>query len=187
MPSSNSRHVFSYQTRVRVRPDEDKALAEYAALFGRVERTLYADLRKGQEADDLKSEYVVRLGITARQFNATRAELEGKGGQPRTASPADRGAAHQDQQGQENHRPARETHTRRERASPEAQAPGWSRASLGATGSRAESRPHRPLLRFEEVIRAVSPGRERLCRAPGMEAGLERSPFQTILRAGLER
>ncbi len=78
MPSSNSRHVFSYQTRVGVTPDEDKALAAYAALFGRVERTLYADLRKGQEAADLKSEYLDRLGITARQFNATRAGLEGK-------------------------------------------------------------------------------------------------------------
>ena len=42
MPSSNSRHVFSYQTRVGVTPDKDKAFAEYAALFGRVERTLYA-------------------------------------------------------------------------------------------------------------------------------------------------
>ncbi len=78
MPSSNSRHVFSYQTRVGVTADEDKALAEYAALFGRVERTLYADLRKGQEANDLKSEYLDRFGITARQFNAIRAELEGK-------------------------------------------------------------------------------------------------------------
>jgi hypothetical protein len=61
-----------------VTPDEDKALAEYATRFGRVERTLYADLQKGERAAGLKSQYLIRLGITARQCNAARVELEGK-------------------------------------------------------------------------------------------------------------
>ncbi len=188
MPSSNSRHVFSYQTRVGVTADEDKALAEYAALFGRVERTLYADLRKGQEANDLKSEYLDRFGITARQFNATRAGLEGKIEASRVS------LLQQIEELRIRIRQARKIIAKLAKRIPgsnelhqKPEAPGWSRASFGATGSRPESRPHRPLLRFEEVIPGpVSLGRERLCLAPGMEAGLERSPFQTILRAGFE-
>ena len=43
-----------------------------------MERTLYRDLQKGEDANRLKSEYLVRFEITARQFNAVRLQLQGK-------------------------------------------------------------------------------------------------------------
>src|ERR1700747_2229999 len=77
-PAKQKRHVFTYQTRVCVTPEQDKMLREYAVRFGRVERTLYGDLQKGEAANRLKAEYLVRFAITARQFNATRIQLQGK-------------------------------------------------------------------------------------------------------------
>src|ERR1700757_4425417 len=78
MPAKQKRHVFTYQTRVFVTPEQDKMLREYAVRFGRVERTLYGDLQKGEAANRLKAEYLVRFAITARQFNAARIQLQGK-------------------------------------------------------------------------------------------------------------
>ena len=69
---------MTYQTRVSVTPEQDQMLLEYAVLFGRVERTLYRDLEKGKAAHWLKSQYLVRFAITARQFNAVRIQLQGK-------------------------------------------------------------------------------------------------------------
>src|SRR6201984_2169449 len=77
-PANQKRHVFTYQTRVCVTPEQDKRLREYAVRFGRVERTLYGDLQKGEAANRLKAEYLVRFAITARQFNAARIQLQGK-------------------------------------------------------------------------------------------------------------
>jgi len=53
-------------------------LRQYASLFGYVERSLFADIQRGKNAHDLKSVYLVRFGITARQFNALRIQLQGK-------------------------------------------------------------------------------------------------------------
>jgi IS605 OrfB family transposase len=78
IPSKQKRHVFTYQTRVFVTPEQDKMLREYAVRFGRVERTLYGDLQKGEDANRLKADYLVRFAITARQFNAARVQLQGK-------------------------------------------------------------------------------------------------------------
>jgi len=78
MPANQKRHVFTYQTRVCVTPEQDKMLREYGVRFGRVERTLYGDLQKGEAANRLKAEYLVRFAITARQFNAARIQLQGK-------------------------------------------------------------------------------------------------------------
>src|ERR1700758_2891581 len=75
-PANQKRHVFTYQTRVCVTPEQDKMLREYAVR--RVERTLYGDLQKGEAANRLKAEYLVRFAITARQFNAARIQLQGK-------------------------------------------------------------------------------------------------------------
>src|SRR5246127_5247505 len=76
--SNQKRHVFTYQTRVLVTPEQDKMLREYGVRFGRVERTLYGDLQKGEAANQLKAEYLVRFAITARRFNAARIQLQGK-------------------------------------------------------------------------------------------------------------
>jgi len=74
----NKKPVFTYQTRVSTTREQDVALSRYGVLFGRVERALYAALEKGEGADLLKSDYLVRWGITARQFNAVRIQLQGK-------------------------------------------------------------------------------------------------------------
>jgi len=70
MPAHSEKRIFTYQTRVTLSPDHERALADYAALFCRVERTLHADLQSGKPAEMLKSKYLLRFGITARQFNA---------------------------------------------------------------------------------------------------------------------
>ena len=49
-----------------------------AELFGRVERCLYTDLRKGKNITDLKREYQHRFGIDARFFNSVSENLKGK-------------------------------------------------------------------------------------------------------------
>lgn len=66
----------TYQTRSPV--IFDTPLSDYASLVSQVERCLFADLAKGKNLKDLKSSYLIRFGITARQFNAIRVELEGK-------------------------------------------------------------------------------------------------------------
>ena len=78
MPGNENRQVFTYQTRVSVTPEQDNMLREYALRFGRVERTLFGEMQKGADANRLKSEYLVRFAITARQFNAVRIQLQGK-------------------------------------------------------------------------------------------------------------
>ena len=71
-----SETIRTYQTRVPANPDVP--FADYACLMSQVERNLFADLARGKNPKDLKSSYLVRFGITARQFNAVRVELEGK-------------------------------------------------------------------------------------------------------------
>ena len=73
----------TYQTRIvayaeGTRAAGDAALSDYADLYGRVERTLFAEMAAGESAASLKSEYLERLGIPARMFNAVRVSLEGK-------------------------------------------------------------------------------------------------------------
>ncbi|MGH6815777.1 MAG: hypothetical protein ACREC6_08735, partial [Hyphomicrobiaceae bacterium] len=70
--------TFTYQCRVRLSPEQDGVLAAYADLFGRVERTLFAAWAAGARINDLKSAYLKRFGLTARQFNAIAIGLKGK-------------------------------------------------------------------------------------------------------------
>jgi IS605 OrfB family transposase len=50
-----------------------------AELYGRAERHLYVDLYvRARDLNECKSEYLVRFGLTARQFNATRVDLGGR-------------------------------------------------------------------------------------------------------------
>ena len=76
--SSNVNRLVTYHTRVLVTPEQDQKLRDYATLFGQVERTLYADIQKGKDTALLKSEYMERFPITARQFDAVRFHLEGR-------------------------------------------------------------------------------------------------------------
>ena len=76
-------HPGTYQTRISEyagvdRTAGDGALAAYAELYGRVERTLFAEVAAGHAAASLKREYLKRFGIPARMFNGVRVSLEGK-------------------------------------------------------------------------------------------------------------
>ena len=73
----------SYQTRIAGyegidRADGDAALSAYAALYGKVQRKLFADVAAGESAVSQKSAYIEKHGIPARLFNAVRITLDGK-------------------------------------------------------------------------------------------------------------
>lgn len=72
------KQVRTYQTRLDLSPEAQALLSAYAALYGRVERTLFAALCSGETPGKLKSDYLKRFGITARQFNAVAILLKGK-------------------------------------------------------------------------------------------------------------
>ena len=73
----------SYQTRIAGyegidRAVGDAALSAYAALYGKVQRKLFAAVAAGGSAVLQKSEYIDEYGIPARLFNAARITLDGK-------------------------------------------------------------------------------------------------------------
>ena len=73
----------SYQTRIAAyegidRAVGDAALSAYAALYGKVQRKLFADVAAGESAVSKKREYIEKHGIPARLFNAVRITLDGK-------------------------------------------------------------------------------------------------------------
>ena len=70
--------IFTYQTRPELTPAQATVLDGYADLYGKAERSLFAAIQAGGSLNDLKRSFQPRFGITARQFNAMRAGLEGK-------------------------------------------------------------------------------------------------------------
>lgn len=69
----------TYQTRVLITPESEKALSDYASLYGKIERTLFSEtINKSIKPESFKSAYLKRFGITARQFNAVCRNLKGK-------------------------------------------------------------------------------------------------------------
>src|SRR5215471_13380270 len=106
---------------------------------------------------------------------------------PGTAPPADRPPGDQDQEGEENHGQAGATHPGLEPAASEATAPGATGTAFATTGSRPKSRSYPHVLRLEEAVsRSISPERKRFRLPRRMEAGLDRSPLESVLRSGLE-
>ena len=71
-------YIFTYQTKLEPSETAQALLSSQAELLCRVERCLFADYAKGKTFPLLKSEYLKKYGITARQFNALRVQLEGK-------------------------------------------------------------------------------------------------------------
>ena len=65
----------TYQTRISC---DDEALSAYAAMYGRVQRRLFAEVSSGRSAASMKRDCVREYGIPARMFNAVRVSLEGK-------------------------------------------------------------------------------------------------------------
>ena len=70
--------TFTYQARLPLLPEQEKILDRYAEHLNRVERKLFAEISAGKNTSDLKSSFLSRFGITARQFNACRVQVEGK-------------------------------------------------------------------------------------------------------------
>ena len=68
----------TYQSRTVVIPEEDKALSAYASLFSKAERALFARLEAGGDIVGLKRQFLLKFGISARQFNAMAVQLGGK-------------------------------------------------------------------------------------------------------------
>jgi IS605 OrfB family transposase len=66
----------TYQTLIRSSCNEP--LSDYANLMAHVEHCLFADFSRGKKPIDLKSSYISKFGITARQFNAVSVSLDGK-------------------------------------------------------------------------------------------------------------
>jgi IS605 OrfB family transposase len=68
----------TYETRFSPTPERNLILDAYAELFGRAERTLFARLSGGGRLATLKSPFLLHFGLTARQFNALSATVQGK-------------------------------------------------------------------------------------------------------------
>jgi len=72
-----SKELRTYQCRMDAGKTEDEFLSAYAALYGKAERTLFANLQSGGNLTGLKREFLPGFGITARQFNALASEVKG--------------------------------------------------------------------------------------------------------------
>lgn len=70
--------IFTFQTRLTLLPEQGLVMDAYAELYGRIERSLFAQVCAGHKADDLKSAVCAQWSITARQFNAISIGLKGK-------------------------------------------------------------------------------------------------------------
>lgn len=70
--------TLTYQTRPRLDERQEMILHECACLLSSVERSLYAQVAKGNTTASCKNEFLKIFGITARQFNSCRVSLEGK-------------------------------------------------------------------------------------------------------------
>lgn len=69
----------TYQARIKASSLLESALSDYASLYGKVERTLFSEtIDKRIKPESVKSDYLKRFGITARQFNAICRNLKGK-------------------------------------------------------------------------------------------------------------
>jgi IS605 OrfB family transposase len=71
-------NLRTYQTRPMLPSSAEEILQECANLFAHIEHSLLADTSKGVASHKLKSAYLTKYGITARQFNAVRVKVEGK-------------------------------------------------------------------------------------------------------------
>lgn len=68
----------TYQTRIAPSADALRWLDAFAGHFGRAERSLYAAVAAGRDLMKEKSALMAELGLSARQYNALRMQLQGK-------------------------------------------------------------------------------------------------------------
>ena len=70
--------IRTFHTRLSLEPAHAGQLDAYAALFGKAERTLFAQVAKGDDLDQLKPAFSARFGLTSRQYNALSRSVKGK-------------------------------------------------------------------------------------------------------------
>lgn len=70
--------ILSYQTKLPDYQEKEAILKKMASFLSSIERALFADYAKKKNLSALKTEYLKKYQITARQFNAIRISLEGK-------------------------------------------------------------------------------------------------------------
>lgn len=70
--------LFTFQTRFELSKSQELILQDYACLMSLVERRLFAMTAKGHLSTSCKNPFLKQFGITARQFNACRTNLDGK-------------------------------------------------------------------------------------------------------------
>ncbi len=69
----------TFQTRLSISDHQATLFDDFARLAGKVERKLYAQtIAQGIRPESVKNAYLVRFGITGRQFNAICRRLKGK-------------------------------------------------------------------------------------------------------------
>ena len=68
----------TYQDRLSLSPEQLHWLNRFGALYGKLQRILYAHAARDENISDIKSAFCAKHGISARHFNALRIELAGK-------------------------------------------------------------------------------------------------------------
>lgn len=68
----------TYQSRPMLSSEAEAALRAYAELYSRAGRCLFRQLAAGEDAGKLKPSFMLKHGLTARQFNAMAFSIKGK-------------------------------------------------------------------------------------------------------------
>jgi IS605 OrfB family transposase len=75
--SKTENRMFTYKTYLKLGGNDFPVLNATASLLSQISRSLFHDITSGKEISLLKKEYLLRFGITARQFNSCRVGVEG--------------------------------------------------------------------------------------------------------------
>lgn len=70
--------MFAYQTRLQLDETTSPIFGEYSRLCNFVEHSLFTEIARGKTSASCKNEFLKKYGITARQFNACRVNVEAK-------------------------------------------------------------------------------------------------------------
>jgi IS605 OrfB family transposase len=75
---ASSYRPFTFQTRFEIEGESEGLLSQFAGLFSGAMRSLFSKTQAGFNPLTLKSCMMEEHGLTARQYNAVRVELDGK-------------------------------------------------------------------------------------------------------------
>ena len=68
----------TYQDRLSLDPAQQRWLSAFGDLYGTLQRKLYVRIAKGESTAVIKPAFCAEHGLSARQYNAIRMELDGK-------------------------------------------------------------------------------------------------------------